>query len=86
MNEVQPIRDKKIIIQIQNYLKVTSFRNYIFFSMGILSGLRVSDLLQLKVGSVREQAHINYVAEKTKNRKRNVNVRNSSFIPTSMMT
>ncbi|OZQ66076.1 hypothetical protein CA600_12515 [Paenibacillus sp. VTT E-133280] len=70
MNEVQPIRDKKVIIQIQNYLKVTSFRNYIFFSMGILSGLRVSDLLQLKVESVREQAHINYVAEKTKNRKK----------------
>lgn len=31
MNEVQPIRDKRVIVQIQNYLKVTSFRNYIFF-------------------------------------------------------
>ncbi|MEK4512874.1 tyrosine-type recombinase/integrase [Paenibacillus sp. FSL K6-2524] len=70
MNEVQPIRDKEVIIQIKNYLKVTSFRNYIFFSMGIHSGLRVSDLLQLKAGSVRDQLHINYVAQKTKNRKK----------------
>lgn len=70
MNEVQPIRDMEVIVQIQNYLKVTSFRNYIFFSMGIHSGLRVSDLLQLKAGAVRDQAHINFVAEKTKNRKK----------------
>lgn len=70
MNEVQPIRDMAVIIQIQNYLKVTSFRNYIFFSMGIHSGLRVSDLLQLKVGAVRDQLHITFVAEKTKNRKK----------------
>ncbi|WP_445669334.1 hypothetical protein [Paenibacillus sp. FSL R7-0204] len=42
----------EIIVQIQNYLKVTSLRNYIFFSMGIHSGLHVSDLLQLKVGAV----------------------------------
>lgn len=70
MNEVQPIRDKAVVEQIKNYLKVTSFRNYIFFSMGVHSGLRVSDLLQLKVVSVRDQEHINYVAQKTKNRKR----------------
>ncbi|SLK13754.1 MULTISPECIES: hypothetical protein [unclassified Paenibacillus] len=66
MNEVQPIRDKAVVEQIKNYLKVTSFRNYIFFSMGVHSGLRVSDLLQLKVVSVRDQVHINYVAQKTK--------------------
>lgn len=70
MNEVQPIRDKEVIRQIKDYLKVTSFRNYIFFSMGIHSGLRVSDLLQLKVGSVRDQVHINYIPEKIKNRKK----------------
>lgn len=70
MNEVQPIRDKEIIIQIKNYLKVTSFRNYIFFSMGIHSGLRVSDLLNLQVGHVRDQLHINFIAQKTKNRKK----------------
>ncbi|QZN77364.1 tyrosine-type recombinase/integrase [Paenibacillus sp. FSL H8-0317] len=70
MNEVQPIRDKVVVEQVKNYLKVTNFRNYIFFSMGVHSGLRVSDLLQLKVVSVRDQEHINYVAQKTKNRKR----------------
>jgi integrase len=70
MNEVQPIRDISIIVQIKDYLKVTSFRNYILFSMGIHSGLRVSDLLKLQVAHVREQLHINFVAEKTKNRKK----------------
>ncbi|WP_020615756.1 tyrosine-type recombinase/integrase [Paenibacillus daejeonensis] len=70
MNEVQPIRSKETIRQIKNYLKVTSFRNYILFSMGIHSGLRVSDLLNLKVGAVRDQMHINFVAEKTKNRRK----------------
>lgn len=70
MNEVQPIRDINVIVQIKNYLKVTSFRNYIFFSMGIHSGLRVSDLLLLQVAHVRDQLHINFVAQKTKNRKK----------------
>lgn len=70
MNEVQPIRDKEIIIQIKNFLRVKSFRDYLLFSMGIHSGLRVSDLLRLQVGHVRNQLHISFVASKTKNRKK----------------
>lgn len=66
MNEVQPIRDVQTIIAIKNYLRNIP-RNYIFFCMGIHSGLRVSDLLKLKVGQVRDQMHISFVAEKTKN-------------------
>lgn len=70
MNEVQPIRDISVIVEIKNYLKLTSFRNYLYFSMGIHSGLRASDLLKLQAGHVRDQLHINFVAEKTKNRKK----------------
>ncbi|RXZ77267.1 site-specific integrase [Paenibacillaceae bacterium] len=78
MNEVQPIRDISVIVQIKNYLKVKSFRDYIFFSMGIHSGLRVSDLLKLQVGTVRDQSHINFVADKTK--KRNKKRKKKKFI------
>jgi integrase len=70
MNEVQPIRDRETIIQMKNYLKVRSFRDYLLFSMGIHSGLRVSDLLRLQVCHVRDQLHISYVAQKTAKRKK----------------
>lgn len=53
MNTVQPIRDQAIIDGIKMYLKVRNLRDYLFFCMGIYSGLRVSDLLQLRVGMVR---------------------------------
>ncbi|MBB6689923.1 tyrosine-type recombinase/integrase [Cohnella xylanilytica] len=70
MKFVQPIRDKAIIIQIKNYLKVRSFRDYLLFSMGIHSGLRIADLLKLQVWQVRDQVHVTFIAEKTKNRRR----------------
>jgi integrase len=72
MNTVQPIRDKSKIIQIQNYLKLRSQRNYIFFCLGIYSGLRVSDLLKLTVGKVRNQTHIALIPEKTKRKKKKI--------------
>ena len=53
MNTVQPIRDQAVIDGIKMYLKVRNLRDYLFFCMGIYSGLRVSDLLQLRVGMVR---------------------------------
>lgn len=49
---------------------MTSERNYIFFILGIHSGLRVSDLLTLTVGHVRGQTHIVLVEQKTRNTKK----------------
>lgn len=69
MNFVQPIRDPQMVEAIRQYFKVRNFRNYIFFSLGVYSGLRVSDLLNLKVGQVRG-SHIDIVEAKTKKRKR----------------
>ncbi|MFK7692872.1 tyrosine-type recombinase/integrase [Paenibacillus sp. HJGM_3] len=68
MNVVQPIRDKSIVEQILLYLKLTNERDYIFFGMGVHSGLRVSDLLKLRVRDVRDQLHVVYVPEKIKSR------------------
>jgi len=52
MNFVQPIRDPDIIADIKVVLKERNLRNYIFFLSGINSGLRVSDLLKLRVRDV----------------------------------
>jgi integrase len=53
MNLVQPIRDKEKIQEIKSYLKSKSHRNYILFLFGINTGMRISDILQLKVKDVQ---------------------------------
>jgi integrase len=52
MNLVQPIRDKELIQKIKKWLKVRSERNYILFLFGINTGMRVSDILKLRVRDV----------------------------------
>ncbi|MEQ8223781.1 MAG: site-specific integrase [Candidatus Eremiobacterota bacterium] len=52
MKYVQPIRNKKVIEQIKKILKATNLRNYCLFTVGINSGLRISDLLNLKINDV----------------------------------
>ena len=52
MESVEPIRDKKKIEAIKKILKASSLRNYCFFTIGINSGLRISDLLSLKISDV----------------------------------
>ncbi len=50
MNEVQPIREKR---QINAIKKALRGRDLLLFTLGINSGLRISDILALKVGDVR---------------------------------
>ncbi len=66
---VQPIRDPKIIEGIKIYLKMRSLRNYLFFCLGIYSGLRVSDLLNLRVGMVKG-THVKMKEQKNNNKKK----------------
>ncbi|MFH4247375.1 tyrosine-type recombinase/integrase, partial [Acinetobacter baumannii] len=53
MNFVQLIRDPEQIQQLKEYFKEKSLRNYILFIMKINTGLRISDILKLKVGDVK---------------------------------
>ncbi|MGE6594308.1 site-specific integrase [Bacillus mycoides] len=69
MNFVQPIRDPEQIQQIKEYLKEKNARNYILFVMGINTGLRISDILKLKVGDV-QGSHISMREMKTGKQKR----------------
>ena len=51
MNFVEPIRDRKKIAQIKNQLRGQHRnRDLLLFTMGINSALRISDLLQLRIG------------------------------------
>lgn len=62
MNTVQPIRDFNLVMDIADYLKEKSERNYILFLIGIYTGLRISDILKLRVCDVKNKSHI-YIRE-----------------------
>lgn len=53
MNLVQPIRDIELIQEIKKWLKNNNERNYILFLLGINTGLRISDILRLRVRDVQ---------------------------------
>lgn len=55
MEFVQPIRDKGKIKQVKDLLKAKSLRDYALFTLGINSGLRISDLLNLKMSDVLDE-------------------------------
>ncbi|MGE6963665.1 site-specific integrase [Bacillus thuringiensis] len=69
MNFVQPIRNPEQIQQIKEYLKEKNARNYILFVMGINTGLRISDILKLKVRDLKG-SHISMREMKTGKQKR----------------
>jgi integrase len=52
MNLVDPIRDLEEIERMKNVLKNQNIRDYFLFVIGINSGLKFSDLLQLKFGDL----------------------------------
>lgn len=58
MEFVQPIRDLKKIETMKKLLKQQNLRDYCLFVVGINSGLRISDLLQLTIANVIEQGKV----------------------------
>jgi Site-specific recombinase XerD len=56
VNEVEAIKDKKQIDKVKTVLKKNSFRDYLLFVMGINTGLRISDLLNLTFKDVLNDA------------------------------
>lgn len=53
MNQVEPLRNAQQIAAIKAILRGQNLRDYAWFVLGINSGLRIGDLLQLRVGDVR---------------------------------
>ena len=52
MKTVQPIKDEKKIEDMKRILKGKSLRDYAFFTLGINTGLRISDILNFTFGDV----------------------------------
>jgi integrase len=67
MNEVQPIRNKRDIAKIK---KALHGRDRLLFVLGVSLGLRIGDLLSLKVGDLRNKTHLTLLEEKTKKRQK----------------
>ena len=75
MNIVQPIRDKEKLEQMKFELKKHGTRDYMLFYLGINTGLRVSDIVKLKVSDVKNangtmKEYVTIVEKKTSKTKK----------------
>lgn len=68
MNFVEPIRDVDVFHNIQATLRKENIRNYILIMTGTYTGLRISDILKLKVQDVYKKKYIDIRETKTKKR------------------
>ena len=69
MNYVHPVRDTDQIAEMKKYLRGKSERDYMLFVTGINSGLRISDLLPLRVRDAKKM-YFDLREKKTKKQKR----------------
>jgi integrase len=70
MRTVQPIRDIEKIAAMKAELLKTGRRNWFLFVLGINTGLRISDILKLKVKDVKGKSHLVIYEQKTGKYKR----------------
>ena len=70
MTSVEPIRDRAKIDVVKDILRKNNYRNYLLFLLGINSGLRISDILKLKVQDVKNKSYIELIEQKTGKYKR----------------
>ena len=69
MNFVEPVRSVKDLEKIKNLLKLKK-RDYLLFCLGINTGLRISDILNLNVTDVLNKDYITIIEKKTKKHKK----------------
>lgn len=50
----RPITTTDKVLDIQDYLKYSSYRNYVLFLVGVTTGYRAGDLVKLKVRDIKE--------------------------------
>ena len=65
----EPIKNKKDIQAVEQYLKTHNMRNYVIWVLGLNSGLRVSDICGLNVSDVVDKTHITIIEKKTQKQK-----------------
>lgn len=69
MNEPQPIKEREKIENIKTELLKKSYRNYMLFLISINTGLKINDILDLKVKHVKNDSYI--IIEKSQSGKAN---------------
>lgn len=52
MNVVQPIRDRHQVNRMKRHLKQNNLRDFVIFTLGVNSGMRIGDILDLTVADV----------------------------------
>ena len=69
MGKVEPIRNMKDILTIEDKLFAMGTprgdRMFVMFEVGILLGLRIGDMVKLKVGDIRDKESFRFIPEKT---------------------
>lgn len=70
MNTVEPIREIDLVNDIADYLMEKNHRDYVLFMFGIYSGLRISDILKIRIRDVRDKDYIYIHEQKTGKEKR----------------
>lgn len=65
MTTVEPIRDKNNIKKVEKVLLSKGLRDLLLFTIGTNCGLRVSDIVALNVGDVKNKTHIQIIEKKT---------------------
>ncbi|TPR14997.1 hypothetical protein DY052_06105 [Apilactobacillus timberlakei] len=76
IQDVEPLRTTQDIAAVQYFLKQGKYgaRNSLVFLIGINTGLRCSDIVQLKVGTVRNDK-MPLISEKKTSKKRQINLK-----------
>ena len=70
MNIVDPIKSRKDVNRIENWLKKHSMRDRLIFAIGVNVGLRVSDILNLNISDVYNKTYVVIREQKTNKYKR----------------
>lgn len=81
MNFVQPIRDVEKIREVRTFLASKSMRNELLFCFGIYTGLRISDILKMKVKDVRGKDYIVVSEQKVQNTRKNNKKKRIPIVP-----
>lgn len=69
MNFVQPIRDLEKISEVRDFLANKNKRDELLFCFGIYTGLRISDILTIRVKDVQGKDHFHIIEQKTRKAK-----------------
>lgn len=69
-NLVEPIKDKKLVEEVEKYLAKQSLRNQLIWVFGCNTGLRISDILGLNIEDVEGKSFVEIREKKTGKYKR----------------